>query len=78
MTQDRRADPRLLLHTRVEISGVDKAGLQFSERSKLEDVGDGGCSFSLRNAVSEEPSSAFNHWDKMAKSSRMSIPVFSW
>jgi hypothetical protein len=52
MTQDRRADPRLLLHTRVEISGVDKAGLQFSERSKLEDVGDGGCSFSLRNAVS--------------------------
>lgn len=51
MTEDRRADPRLLLHTQVEISGVDKAGRQFAERSSLEDAGDAGCRFRLRNTV---------------------------
>jgi hypothetical protein len=51
MTDDRRADPRLLMHTQVEISGIDKAGRQFAERSSLEDVGDAGCRFWLRNSV---------------------------
>jgi hypothetical protein len=40
-----------LLHLAVQITGVDESGLQFSERSQLEDVGDLGCRFSLRNAV---------------------------
>lgn len=51
MRDDRRADPRLLMHTRVQISGIDKGGLQFTERSSLEDAGDAGCRFSLRNTV---------------------------
>ena len=51
MTEERRADARLLMHTQVEISGVDKAGLQFAEPSRLEDAGDAGCRFSLRNTV---------------------------
>jgi len=51
MTSERRADKRLLLHSPVEITGVDDSGLQFAERSCLEDVGDLGCRFSMRNAV---------------------------
>jgi hypothetical protein len=51
MIEDRRADPRLLMHTQVEVTGVDRDGLQFMERTSLEDVGDCGCRFSLRNAV---------------------------
>jgi len=51
MSDERRADKRLMLHSRVEITGVDDAGLQFVERSCLEDAGDMGCRFSVRNAV---------------------------
>ena len=51
MINERRADKRFLLHSPVEITGVDDAGLQFAERSRLEDVGDLGCRFSIRNAV---------------------------
>jgi hypothetical protein len=51
MRDDRRADLRLLMHTQVEISGVDMGGRQFAERSSLEDAGDAGCRFSLRNTV---------------------------
>ena len=51
MTDERRADKRFLLHSQVEITGVDDSGLQFAERSRLEDVGDLGCRFSMRNAV---------------------------
>jgi len=51
MTNERRADNRFLLHSAVEITGVDDSGLQFAERSRLEDVGDLGCRFSIRNAV---------------------------
>ena len=51
MTNERRVDKRFLLHSPVEITGVDDSGLQFAERSRLEDVGDLGCRFSLRNAV---------------------------
>jgi hypothetical protein len=40
-----------LLHSPVEITGVDESGLQFTERSRLEDVGDRGCRFSMRGAV---------------------------
>jgi len=40
-----------LLHTSVQITGVDETGLQFVERSRLEDIGDLGCRFSLRGAV---------------------------
>jgi hypothetical protein len=53
MTSERRADNRFLLHSPVEITGVDEAGLQFAERSRLEDVGDLGCRFSIRNAVQQ-------------------------
>jgi hypothetical protein len=51
MTSERRADKRFLLHSRVEITGVDKSGLQFAERSQVEDVGDSGCRFTMRGAV---------------------------
>ncbi len=51
MTNERRADKRFLLHSWVEITGVDESGLQFAERSRLEDIGDSGCRFSMRGAV---------------------------
>lgn len=51
MTGERRADKRFLLHLPVEITGVDESGVQFVEQSQIEDAGDMGCCFSLRNAV---------------------------
>jgi hypothetical protein len=51
MREERRTDKRILLHSQVEITGVDDSGLQFAERSHLEDVGDSGCRFSMRNVV---------------------------
>jgi hypothetical protein len=51
VSEERRAGKRFLLHSLVEISGVDAAGLQFVENSRLEDVGDAGCRFSLRHVV---------------------------
>jgi hypothetical protein len=51
MIDERRAAQRFLLHSPVAITGVDDSGLQFDERSRLEDVGDLGCRFSIRNAV---------------------------
>ncbi len=53
MTGERRADKRLFLHSPVEISGVDESGVQFVELSQIEDAGDMGCSFSMRNAVQQ-------------------------
>jgi hypothetical protein len=53
MTDERRADKRFLLHSWVEITGVDESGLQFVERTRLEDVGDSGCRVSMRGAVHE-------------------------
>jgi hypothetical protein len=53
MTDERRADKRFLLHTWVQITGIDKSGRQFMERSRLEDIGDNGCRFSLQGAVHE-------------------------
>ena len=51
MREERRADKRFLLHSWVEITGIDESGLQFMERCRLEDIGDAGCRFSLRAAV---------------------------
>jgi hypothetical protein len=51
MSNERRADKRFLLHSWVEISGVDESGLQFVERTHLEDVGDAGCRFAMISAV---------------------------
>lgn len=51
MMEERRTDKRFLLHSQVEITGVDDSGHQFAERSHLEDVGDSGCRFSMRNVV---------------------------
>jgi len=51
MTDERRTDTRFFLHSQVEITGVDDSGFQFAERSHLEDVGDMGCRFSMRNVV---------------------------
>lgn len=51
MSEERRAGQRFLLHSWVEISGVDGSGLQFVERTHLEDVGDAGCRFAMRGAV---------------------------
>ena len=51
MTDERRANKRFLLHSWVQITGVDESGLQFAERSRLEDIGDSGCRFSILGAV---------------------------
>ncbi len=51
MREERRADKRFLLHSWVEITGIDESGLQFVERCRLENLGDAGCRFSLRAAV---------------------------
>jgi len=51
MINERRVYKRFLLHSQVEITGVDGSGLQFAERSRVEDVGDLGCRFSMRGAV---------------------------
>jgi len=51
MTVERRAYKRFLLHSPVEITGVDESGLQFAERARVEDVSDLGCRFSIRGAV---------------------------
>jgi hypothetical protein len=51
MTIERRAYKRFLLHSPVEITGVDESGLQFAERARVEDVSDLGCRFSIRGAV---------------------------
>ena len=51
MTDERRANKRFLLHSWVQITGVDESGLQFAERSRLEDIGDSGCRFSMLGAV---------------------------
>jgi hypothetical protein len=51
MTVERRAYKRFLLHTQVEITGVDESGLQFAERARVENVSDLGCRFSIRGAV---------------------------
>jgi hypothetical protein len=51
MTDERWLNKRFFLHSQVEITRVDDSRLQFSERSHLEDVGDSGCRFSMRNVV---------------------------
>jgi hypothetical protein len=51
MKCERREGHRFLMHARVEITGVDESGLQFAERSQVEDVGETGCRFSVRGAV---------------------------
>jgi hypothetical protein len=51
MSDERRAGTRFLLHSWVEVSGVDESGLQYVERTHLEDIGDTGCRFAMRGAV---------------------------
>jgi hypothetical protein len=51
MSVERRAYNRFLLHSQVEITGVDESGLQFAERARVENVSDLGCRFSIRGAV---------------------------
>jgi hypothetical protein len=73
MTSERRADKHFLLHSQVEITGVDDAGLQFAERSRLEDVGDLGSRFSIRSAVRQGGILGVDSLGPMARTSRMSI-----
>src|ERR1700686_2128515 len=40
---DRRKAKRLFLNFSVELSGVDRAGQPFMERTKTEDMGETGC-----------------------------------
>jgi hypothetical protein len=51
MINQRRAYKSFLLHSAVKITGVDKSGLQFAERGRVENVSDLGCRFSMRGAV---------------------------
>jgi hypothetical protein len=53
MINERRAYRRFFLNSQVEIIGVDKSGLQFAERARVEDVSDLGCRFTIRGAVHE-------------------------
>ena len=48
---ERRTNRRLLLHSPVEVSGIDESGFQFVEQTRLEDAGDAGCRFSTRNLI---------------------------
>jgi hypothetical protein len=51
MTSERRAYQRFLLHSPIELSGVEASGRQFAERSYVEDVSELGCRFTLRSPV---------------------------
>jgi len=51
MTEDRRSDKRLVLHSPVAITGIDEAGRQFTEPSRLENVSDKGCRFSIGRKI---------------------------
>jgi hypothetical protein len=51
MTTDRRAYQRILLHSPIEITGVEASGLQFAERAQVENVSDTGCRFTMRSDV---------------------------
>ena len=51
MTSERRTDQRSLLHSPVEITGIDDSGRAFAERSRVQNVGDSGCCFSIRSTV---------------------------
>jgi len=51
MTEQRRADERLALHSPIEVAGIDSAGRQFNERAALKGVSDAGCRFSLGHEV---------------------------
>jgi hypothetical protein len=42
-TVDRRKAKRLFLHFPVEVSGVDRAGQPFVERTKTDEISDRGC-----------------------------------
>jgi hypothetical protein len=51
MSRERRADERLKLHSPIEAAGLDTSGAQFHERTRLENVSNAGCHFSLRHAI---------------------------
>ena len=51
MTEQRRADERLALHSPIEVAGIDSAGRQFNERAALEGVSGACCRFSLGHEV---------------------------
>lgn len=51
MTEERRSDQRLVLHSPVAITGIDEAGRQFTEQSRLENVSDKGCRFSIGRKI---------------------------
>lgn len=51
MKGDRRSDKRLILRSLVAITGIDEAGRQFTEQSRLEDVSDEGCRFSIKRKI---------------------------
>jgi hypothetical protein len=51
MTGERRANQRFLLHSPIQITGVESSGLQFAERAHVENVSDLGCRFTMRNVV---------------------------
>jgi hypothetical protein len=48
------SDPQAVAVVQAAITGVDDAGLQFAEQSRLEDFGDLACRFSMRNAVHQD------------------------
>lgn len=72
MTDERRADKR------VQITGIDKSGLQFVERSRLEDIGDSGCRFSLRGQVPQGNVIGVMPLGRMARPLSMSFAVCLW
>ena len=51
MTRERRVDERFRLHSPVEVAAVDACGEQFQEETRVEDISDAGCRFSLQHEV---------------------------
>lgn len=52
--RDKRGEPRAHLKVRIEVSGFNRYGRYFSEKTSTVDVSDGGCRFDLRTEVDEK------------------------
>jgi hypothetical protein len=53
MSDDRRTEKRVVVQTKVQVTGIDDSGLQFTERARLVDVDSLGCRFLVQNAIQQ-------------------------
>ena len=61
---NRRSEPRVALRFPIEVSGFERAGKYFIERTSCLDVGEMSCAFTLRAAVAIDSVVAIRsfHW----------------